>query len=121
MNRLLKLLSVATLVFTGARAYAGDEDPTYTNSVKQLVSKAGETLAVFKQIVTPDNYRALGFKSTNEVNQATNGQHIFVYSITPDKLKAYKASSNPTNLLGRVDRAIVPVMVQSNIRSSMTL
>ena len=69
------------------------------------------------------NYvKGLGFDSVDELSTATAGQPVPVYSIHLDKLRAIKTGEDikPWSVLTETGSAILPILVQKEIRSSAT-
>jgi len=92
-----------------------------TNEAVQARIQATNSLIKFKALITPGNFKALGFFSTNEVLQATNAEPIFVYPVILDRLRNFQAGQDLQVLLGAMERALVPTMVETNVRSSLML
>src|ERR1051325_6225664 len=115
------MLSLALAQYTSVPTIADIGDQGVTNTVAEVQPYAASTVASLKSLVTPTNFRLLGFASTNEVIHATNGEPILIYTLVLDKLKMYSAGDPFSGLLGPVDRAIIPVLVNTRVRSSGTL
>jgi hypothetical protein len=92
----------------------------------QVRSQASNSLAVYQALITPANYNLLGFHSTNDILQATNGEPLVAYEIGLNQLRTYLLGGDFEPLLEPnpnlpSQRVIVPVMVGTNVRSSITL
>jgi hypothetical protein len=107
--------------FTVHSVLADDPNKNPTNAIYEVRSPATKSLAIFKTLVTSANYKSYGFESASEVAQATNGQAILIYPIRFDLLQTYVPNQSLLTLLAPFDRAIVPVMVGTNVRSSLTM
>jgi len=90
-----------------------------------LTSQASEAamgaLGVLRQLVTPQNFRSMGFDSPDEVSRAQLGAPLAVSNIGLDQLKQYKPGSDPAALLTTTAETVYPVVVDGNVKSSLTI
>jgi hypothetical protein len=117
MNRfaLICLLFAATAqaqMMTGGNA---------TAELREAQGPATQSLDALRQLVTPTNFQDMGFASADEVKEATLGQPIPVYMVRLDELREFKSGSDPAVLLRSLGKAIYPVAVRQQVRSSVTL
>jgi hypothetical protein len=93
----------------------------------QQIAAANQGLDTFRTLVTQENYQALGFTSPDEVKQAVLGEPLKVFRIPLDQLKQYdlntasSAGNNPEKLLVDVSQSIYPVIVENQVRSSISV
>jgi hypothetical protein len=78
-------------------------------------------LSTFKQMITEENYRQMGFESPGEISVAKIEPPIYYYLVRLNRLKLYKPGNQPDYLLMLTGQLIFPVSVNGHIRSSMTL
>lgn len=93
----------------------GAEQQTFADAQ----TAATQSLATFRQLVTKDNYKQLGFDSPDEVSSATLGQPIQVYMVKLDQLREYKSGTDPNALLTNINQLQYPVMVREQVRSAI--
>src|SRR5438046_1970804 len=118
---LIALAQGIKLVSLGAAPNPGDP---VTN---QLVGvAASNSLATFRRHITASNYELMGFNTANEILTATNGEAIMSFTVPFARLTNYNGGdfvlllqSLPQTQLRF--RTIVPIMVGTNVRSSLTL
>jgi hypothetical protein len=82
---------------------------------------ARQALDTLKELVQGRNGRDLGFESPQEAASAVLGQPLAVYMVQLDNLRNYISGENPDQLLKPLNHAIFPVMVGSQVRSSITV
>jgi len=82
---------------------------------------ASGALATFGQLVTEDNYRAMGFDSLGEVGVARLAEPLRVFMVRLDHLQKYEPGSDPNKMLSGGDQVIYPVTVGEQVRSSITV
>jgi hypothetical protein len=88
---------------------------------KEVLQVATKSLDTFRVIVTEQNFKEMGFATAAEIKSATPGEPMPVYMVQLGDLRAYKSGDDPTRLLKNVDRAIVPISVNDQVRSSVTV
>ncbi len=94
----------------------------YRLPLKELQNKALESLATFNKLVTKQkNYREMGFKSLNELKRMNLGEPLQVFIVRLDHLKKYKKGGDPNKMLSGGNHVIYPVLVNKQVRSSVTL
>jgi hypothetical protein len=87
------------------------------------------SLARFQRLITPANFQLMGFSSTVEVPSATNAEPLLVYTVPLNRLTNYQAASalsllivpDPQTDPAPVAKLILPVMVGTDVRSSLIL
>jgi len=88
--------------------------------VRQAGEAAGKSLSTLSQLVTEQNYRAMGFESAKEVANASLGAPLPVYMVRLDELRQY-AGGDPAPLLEPLSQVIYPVLVGGATRSGITV
>lgn len=88
--------------------------------VRQAGEAAGKSLSTLSQLVTEQNYRAMGFESAKEVANASLGTPLPVYMVQLDELRQY-AGGDPAPLLKPLSQVIYPVLVGGATRSGITV
>lgn len=93
-----------------------------SNDVAAARSQGSNSLATLKALITPANFQLMGFHSTNDLSQATNAEPLVIYTVGLVKLSNYLPGQSFDSLLDPAPRrAIVPIMVGGEVRSSATL
>jgi hypothetical protein len=92
-----------------------------TNELAAVRSQGSNSLATFKELITPSNYKLMGFNSTNDVSSATNGEPLLIFTIPLTQLRNYQVGQGFLPLLEPTSRAIIPIMVNGKVRSSTTV
>jgi hypothetical protein len=87
----------------------------------QPQAAADDAIGVLQKLVNTQNYKGLGFDSVDEVKQAQLGAPFAVFDIGLDQLKGYKAGSDANGLLTASSKAIYPVTVGGQVKSSVTI
>ena len=117
MKPLIALLFALALQGANAQAPAHAVVP----SMKEVTDVARQSLATLAQIVSEGNYRSLGFESADEARSARAETPLPVYLVKLDALKGYARGGDPKALLTPLDKAIVPLSVSGDVRSSVTI
>lgn len=78
-------------------------------------------LTTFKNLITPENYRRMGFESPEEINNAKIDPPLKDFMVRLDHLKAFSPGSDPNYLLVSTGQQIFPISVNNEVRSSMIL
>jgi hypothetical protein len=100
---------------SGDRTVLTDADLERTARDAQLTG--GKALPEFALLVTPDNYRGLGFESPDEARRAVLGAPIPVFSVRLDELGSYSATAGPAALLHGWPQYFLPVEVGASARA----
>ena len=82
---------------------------------------AASAIGVLQKMVTGQNFKSLGFDSADQVKQAQVGQPLTVFDVGLEQLKAYKQGTDPNSLLVKSARALYPVTVDGQVKSSFTI
>ena len=114
------LVFVLACAIHAASAQAPASHPAMT-SIKEINNVAQQSLSVLAQLVTETNYRTLGFESASEAKAARAESPFPIYMVRLDSLRAFTRGSDPAALLTPLDKAIVPLSVQGEVRSSVTV
>jgi hypothetical protein len=72
-------------------------------------------------MVSDDNAEAMGFRSQAEVEQARAGFPLPIVLVQLDGLRAYQRGNNVHQLFKNYQQQLVPLSVDSEVRSSITL
>ena len=79
-------------------------------------------MKTLEKLVTKENYEAMGFTSPDEVAKAQLGAPMTVYRVQLDQLREYSpGETEPKSLLVDVSRALYPVTVDGEVRSSVAV
>jgi len=116
MRSLIWMLSLLLVTAGCERASEPQKPPA-----SQPQEAADDGLSVLKKMVNEQNYRAMGFDSADQVNQAQLGSPLSVSDIGLDQLKGYKAGAKPDSLLTQSNRTMYPVTVGGDVKSSVTI
>ncbi len=93
---------------------------TALQNVEREGREAGSKgLETFGKLVNEQNASAMGFGSTREVQSATVGEGIPVVTLGLDELKRFNPDSDVFGVMGPIRRALVTVMVDGKVRSSI--
>jgi hypothetical protein len=87
----------------------------------QAQDAARNGIATLKQLVTDQNYRDMGFDSRDEAGRAEAAESWPMFIVGLDQLKRYQPNSDVNALLTPSADAIVPVTVNGQVKSSITL
>ncbi|MGH7836912.1 MAG: hypothetical protein ACREQC_03705, partial [Candidatus Binataceae bacterium] len=126
MRNLLALGLIAILPLTAAcktpirwpfNASNGSAAQPPASPGQQEAAVAG--LSTLRQLVTAQNYAALGFASADQAQHAQLGEPIGVYTIGLDALKKYSPSVKLADLLTDTHRWMYPVQVDQRVTSSL--
>ncbi len=82
---------------------------------------AMKSLETFKQLVTEENYSAMGFSSKDEISKAQLGEPLKIYIVRLDQLQKYNENTNPNELLTEQQKYIYPVTVNGDTKSSLSV
>jgi hypothetical protein len=80
---------------------------------------AKDGLATFQKLVTPQNYRGLGFTSPEDAQKAHLGDPIAGYRIGLDALKGYKQGTKIDDIMVDAKRSLYPVIVDERVATSI--
>ena len=78
-------------------------------------------LATLRKLITEDNFAAMGFESVEEVSAASLGDPLEIFYVPLDQLKAYQPQGEIEGMLLNSGRIIFPVIVEEQVRSSVTV
>jgi hypothetical protein len=78
-------------------------------------------LETLQQIGKQDNFKTLGFESSDEMAGATIGEPVVVLMVELEDLRGYQAGSDPNKLLKAINKVIYPVSAKERVRSSIVL
>jgi hypothetical protein len=111
---------IASLAFLVV-GYAYGQPAMQADESRAAAKTAQDAIPTFAQLVTRDNYRAMGFNSTEEVRSATLGDPLEEFLIQLDELRKYQRGQDPGLLLHSAGRVTFPVRVKDATRSSLTV
>lgn len=109
LTALLAVLSVSS----SARAQAAQ-------ATDARAARATRALQELPELVNKDNHRALGFESVEEVRAGKLGEALPVFMIRLDALQQYRGE-DPGRLLMDTQRAVYPVEVEGQVRTTVEL
>jgi hypothetical protein len=107
-----------TLVLAARQSGSQSETPPEAPDPQTAAEQALQT---FDEIVTQENYQALGFRTPEEVETAELGQPLTVLRVPLDRLQSYSTDRNPEELLVDERRIIYPITVDKEVRSSIAV
>lgn len=121
----LLIISVLMVFFTMiSQANARENALSRQFNVKQteeIQRVASEALVTFSKLVTKENYKQMGFESSEEVLMAKLGQPLQDFMVRLDQLKEYQPASDPDKLLSGGNQVVYPLLVTEQVRSSITI
>ena len=117
----MRNLLICILVCLAQLASAQPAPHSAMRSMKEVTDLAQQSLEVFSQVANDGNYRSLGFDSLAEIRSARAEPAIPVYMVGLDTLRRYARGSDPVALLMPLDKAIVPLSVQGQVKSSVSV
>ena len=89
---------------------------------REATAVAQKALPTFRDLVRQQkNYREMGFESLDELDRIALGEPSSTYVVRLDELDAYKEGQDPAPLLHAANRVFYPVLVGSQVRSSITV
>jgi hypothetical protein len=112
------LLVATTFLWLPKLAIGADLNKPIPNAALQ---QAQVSLQAQQQLTNAQTYKALGFKSIDEVKRTTLGTPLRVYMVRLDKLKEYVASRDPKELLDDTNSVRYPVFVGEEVRSGVVV
>jgi len=118
----MKLRSIPTAVLLPLLLVAcQDRGTPPPPAMPQASEAASHALGVLRQLVTAENYRAMGFDSPDEVRQAEVGDPLPVANIELEDLRKYQPGPDPASLIKETNQTVYPVTVNGAVKSSLTL
>lgn len=106
------------LVFAARQSGSASQPPPPAPDPQTAAEQALDT---FRQMVTDENYQALGFQTPNEIKTARLGQPLTILRVPLDRLLSFSPENNPEELLVDENRVIYPVTANEQVRSSITV
>ncbi|MGA2740146.1 MAG: hypothetical protein ABSG65_22230 [Bryobacteraceae bacterium] len=125
-NRIFKsalgLAILTPLASLGETSVAEDRvRKTEQEAVAGTKAVAEEALTRLRGLAGGDRYRLFGFASSEEISQAVLGAGVPVFDIGTEDLKRYSPGSDIAALLIACRQVIYPILVASQVRSSVTI
>jgi hypothetical protein len=125
MRSFLVLLFMGSLLVVERAALAA---PLGSNEFAAVI-QGSNSLRTLRGLIGPSNYELMGFGAVGEVLTATNGAPLLIYTVPLNRLVNYQPPHNFDGLLdpnpqtdpAPVTRVIIPIMVSTNLRCSLTL
>lgn len=94
----------------------------YRLPLKEIQTAASEGLVNFSKVIAKqNNYREMGFESPNELGKMALGEPLQIFMIPLDELKKYKQGQDVFGMLRGGNHVLYPVLVNNQIRSSVTV
>jgi hypothetical protein len=79
-------------------------------------------LKTFKKLITEENTKTMGFKSSSDASRMRLGDEpLKVFLVGFKALKEYRSDNDPEKLVFDMHRFIYPVNVDNEVRSSLTV
>jgi hypothetical protein len=97
------------------------DEPKPAPVVADQTRAASDAIGVLRQLVTEQNYAAMGFGSLAEVKEAQVGAPLAVSNVGLEALRGYATGSDPATLLTPSAETVYPVTVGGTVKSSITL
>jgi len=115
-------LTTALMVISGAAgAQSVSQQGDANTMTRESMSAATASLRVLTQLVTDENYAAMGFASKGEAASARLGEPLPVYMIQLDELRSYGPGQDIAAMLKRLDQVVYPVLSGDNVRSAVVV
>ena len=111
------LLLTALLAVLGVSTSAQAQSQAASDA---RTAKAARALQELPELINKDNHRSLGFESVEEARAGKLGDAIPVFMIRLDALQQYRGE-DAGRLLTDVQRAVYPVEVGGQVRTTMEL
>jgi hypothetical protein len=120
------LLAMTAFVVTAACNKPATSDSSSTQgrppeTFADAQSAANASLALFRQLVNNQNFRDLGFESTDEVASATLGESVPVVFVRRDQLREYREGTDLNIILSQSNQRTFPVLAKDQVRSSVVV
>jgi hypothetical protein len=80
---------------------------------------AKQGLATLPALVTPQNFRGLGFESPDEARRAQLGSPLPIYSVDLESLRRYTPSMRAEDVIANAQRSLFPVMVDGRVATAI--
>ena len=117
MRKVIALLVLLLCVSTASVGLAQE-----TATPREATAVAQKALPTLRDLVRQQkNYREMGFESLDELDRIALGEPSSTYVVRLDELEAYKEGQDPAPLLHAANRVVYPVLVGSQVRSSITV
>jgi hypothetical protein len=100
---------------------AARAQPVTSAEMRVATQTAQNGLVSFAQLVTADNFRAMGFTRPDEVRSAVLGPPLPEFMVRLDELRAFQRGQDPGALLHPNNRVTFPVRVANATRTALTV
>lgn len=123
---ILALLALTLVVFVpacdrSATIQQSGEQGGKVETFSDSRSAAARGLETFRQLITNDNFKDLGFESAEDVKNASLGEPRHVFAVGLDQLKGFTAGGDANRMLMDANQELYPVMVREQARSSISV
>jgi hypothetical protein len=115
MRNLMALIAIV-LVMT-PYMYSQEEQTSFD----ELDQVAKNGLEIFKELVTSENYKSMGFESLDEVKKIDVVEPFQVFIVRLVDLLEYKSGGDPNEIISGGDEFIYPVTFENEVRSSIVV
>lgn len=115
------MLLGTTLLLVMSFGCGEQKQPAPQPPAREPQTAASQGLDILKKMITPDNFKAMGFDSLDEVKSAALGEPLELFHVRLDQLREFKSEADPNQLLTNVGQMIYPVTVQEQARSSIVV
>jgi hypothetical protein len=82
---------------------------------------AAQSLKTLRKLITEQNYKQMGFESLEEAQNAALDNAIQDYAVDLASLKEFRTGDDPGKLLLRTRSLVYPVLVNGEVRTSITI
>jgi hypothetical protein len=113
------MLLGTTLLLVMSFGCAEQTQPAPETPARQPQEAASKGLETLQKMITPENFKAMGFESLDEVKSAALGAPLELFHVRLDQLREFQSGTDPNQLLTNVGQMIYPVTVQEQSRSSI--
>jgi hypothetical protein len=110
-----------TLLVVMSFGCAEKTQPAPETPARQPQEAATRALETLQKMITPQNFKAMGFESLDEVKAAALGEPLALFYVRLDQLREFQPGTDPNTLLTDVGQMIYPVTVREQTRSSIVV
>lgn len=119
----MKILMIGLISWVGVTGVfaQGAAQTGAQNDMRETKDVAAQALGTLQKIGKQTNGKAMGFESGDEMANAKLGEPLSVFMVELEALRAYRAGSDPNQMLKPIDKVIYPVSANDQVRSSIVL
>jgi hypothetical protein len=117
----MRLVMASSAALFMVFALACHKQPKSPSPAHQPEDAAMRGLATLQKMITPQNFKSMGFETFDEVRSATLGEPLAIFQVRLDQLRAYEPGEDPNKLLVDSGQMIYPVATNGSVRSSIVV